>query len=212
MEERLYDDIQKMLYYMIPEKWEKIVLYASVNNTNIPGQQGEMFFYYVPKSIFENQPVNCYEIPSLFDIDDKEYLELIYAIYNKIKILKNKYFERTGKNPSNLTISIKNDTFKIEYFYEDLNNSRFDSYERHIIWRARYLGITPIKKEEKEVLEKYLDYAKVRQTPKEVYVIQAIPKPKKNIIDYEKVLTVDEAIMQSSGEEVDIFSKKKKDD
>ena len=28
--ERIYEDIQRKLYYMIPEKWEELYLYASV--------------------------------------------------------------------------------------------------------------------------------------------------------------------------------------
>ena len=43
-EKLLYADIQKKLFYIIPEKWEKIYLYASV--INVPNQKsvGEMYF------------------------------------------------------------------------------------------------------------------------------------------------------------------------
>ena len=33
-------------------------------------KKGEMYFYYFPKGIIKKKPVNCYEIPSLFDIDE----------------------------------------------------------------------------------------------------------------------------------------------
>ena len=43
--------------------------------------------------------------------------------------------------------------FRVEYNYEDLQNSEFDSYQRHIIWRSKYLGMTidKVGKEEKSV-------------------------------------------------------------
>ena len=48
--------------------------------------------------------------------------------------------------------------FKVEYNYEDLEHSRFNSYERHIIWRYEYLGIgeQQVNKKDKEILERYL--------------------------------------------------------
>ena len=44
----MYEDIQRRIFYMIPEKWEKMYLYASVMD-RIDGQKtGELFFYYIP--------------------------------------------------------------------------------------------------------------------------------------------------------------------
>jgi len=45
--------IKKKLFYIIPEKWEKIYLYASV--IDLPKQKpvGEMYFYYLPKGIIK---------------------------------------------------------------------------------------------------------------------------------------------------------------
>ena len=64
----LYEDIQRRIFKMIPEKWDSLYLYASV----MEGQKetGEMFFYYIPKGIFKKKPVNVYEIPSKFNIDE----------------------------------------------------------------------------------------------------------------------------------------------
>ncbi len=47
--------------------------------------------------------------------------------------------------------------FKIEYNYEDLQNSAFDSFQRHIIWRNKYLNIGKEKasKGEREILQRY---------------------------------------------------------
>ena len=60
-EKILYSEIQKKLFYIIPEKWESIYLYASV--IDVPGQKpvGEMYFYYLPKGIIKKKYVNGYE-------------------------------------------------------------------------------------------------------------------------------------------------------
>jgi len=43
----MYEDIQRRIFYMIPEKWDKMYLYASVSDL-IDGQKtGELFFYYI---------------------------------------------------------------------------------------------------------------------------------------------------------------------
>ena len=50
----IFDDIQKKLFYMIPEKWEAIYLYASIVEESHRKPVGEMYFYYLPK---EGKPV-----------------------------------------------------------------------------------------------------------------------------------------------------------
>ena len=54
-------------------------------------------------------------------------------------------------------MSIHDLKFKVEYDYTDLNNSIFNSYERHVIWRYENLGIgeEQISKEDKEILKRY---------------------------------------------------------
>ena len=86
-----YEDIQRKLFYMIPEKWEDLYLYASVIDK--PGEEptGELFFYYVPKSILKKNPVNVYEIPAKFNIDEGEYGKLVELLYESIKALRQEF-------------------------------------------------------------------------------------------------------------------------
>ena len=156
-EKILYSDIQKKLFYIIPEKWESIYLYASV--IDIPNQKpvGEMYFYYLPKGIIKRKFVNGYEIPSLFNIDEEQYSKLITDVYNLIKLLRERAIKSKRKVWSNVTISIENYQFKIEYDYQNLQRSQFDSYERHVIWRYNYLseGIEFLSKKDKKIIEAY---------------------------------------------------------
>lgn len=212
-EKILYSEIQKKLFYIIPEKWESIYLYASV--IDVPGQKpvGEMYFYYLPKGIIKKKYVNGYEIPSIFNIDEEQYSKLITDVYNKIKLLRERMAARSKKKVwSNITITIKNFQFKIEFDYENLRKSPFDSYERHVIWRYNYLNedTETLSRKDKKIIEHYEQYKKTEiAIKKDMYAEGVYKLPVKNIIDFEKTLTVDEAVAQSKKETENNEKKKK---
>ena len=122
---KIYMDIQEKLYYMIPEKWDSIFLYASIFEGIQNLETGEMFFYYFPKGILRKEPVNVYEIPNKFNIEEDEYLKLTDELYEKIKKLKEEFVRVNKKNWTNITISIQNYRFMVEYDYEDLKTCEF---------------------------------------------------------------------------------------
>ena len=66
----IYEDIQRKIFYMIPEKWEELYLYSSVIEQLGQFETGELFFYYIPKGIIKRKPINVYEIPSKFNLDE----------------------------------------------------------------------------------------------------------------------------------------------
>lgn len=211
-EKILYSEIQKKLFYIIPEKWDSIYLYASV--IDMPNQKpvGEMYFYYLPKGFIKKKYVNGYEIPNLFNIDEEQYSKLITDFYNKIKMLREKFVNSKRKLWSNITITIQNNQFKVEYDYEDLKNSQFDSYERHVIWRYNYLkeGADFLSRKDKKIIKTYLNDNQMDvPLKKDIYVEGIYKLPVKNIIDFEKTLSVDEAIAQSK-DTTNVKEKKKK--
>ena len=182
----IYEDIQRKLFYMIPEKWEKLYLYSSVIDMPKKIQNGELFFYYIPKAIFKKNPVNVYEIPAKFNLEEKEYLKLVEILYDKVKELREEFRKsESGTIWSNITISIQNLKFKVEYGYEDLRNSDFNSYERHVIWRYQYLGIgtEQVSKKDREILKRYINGPKMMGR-KEVYETGIYIQDIKNIVDY----------------------------
>ena len=184
--QEIYEDIQRKLYYMIPEKWEELYLYTSIIDKEDRTTTGELFFYYIPKGILRKKPVSGYEIPHKFNLDENEYLKLVDILYAKFKELR---FEQRKLEPqsiwSNLTLTIKNTKFKIIYDYEDLTQSDFNSYERHIIWRHNVLGISleQCTREEKEIIKMAETGAKVLAR-KEVYESGIYIKNIRNIVDY----------------------------
>ena len=126
--------------------------------------------------------------PLGFNISEKDYGKLVELLYNSIKSLRQEFIV-TGQEPwSNLTLIIKNTKFAIEFGYEDLKNDGLTSYERHIIWRYKYLGLSIdySSKEEKEVLKKYMvDKELNGEKEKEYYETGIYVKNVKNIVDYE---------------------------
>lgn len=185
---KLYIDIQEKLYYMIPEKWDSIFLYASIFEGINNIESGEMFFYYFPKGILRKEPINVYEIPSKFNIDEEEYDKLTEELYRKIKKLKQEYFKITNKKWTNITISIENYKFTVEYGYEDLKHSPYSSYDRHIIWRYMYLNtsLNTYNKEEREIINSYLKQYKKDENKKDEYVEAIYQNRVHNVIDYNK--------------------------
>ena len=117
---------------------------------------------------------------------------LVDNLYDDIKLLRKEFKKsESGQIWSNITISINNMKFRAEYSYEDLINSIFNSYEKHVIWRYNYLGIGPeqVSKKDKEILYRYFNGAKtLDQKEKEEYTTNAyIEQDIKNIIEYNTV-------------------------
>ena len=167
----IYTQIQKQLFYMIPEKWDKVYLYSSVLERPNHLETGEMYFYYVPKGVLKKKPVNVYEIPNKFNIDEEEYYKLADKLYAEIKKLRNMHIKLGEEKWYSIVISIANFKFDVEYNYEDINDSRFNSYERHIIFRYKYLGfpITSYTKKERRVIQEYLQECKYNKEKTKVY-------------------------------------------
>ena len=203
--------IQELIYYIIPEKWKNIELYISMPDIGI--RKGEMFFYYLPNSIFKRQYINCYEVPYMFNISEKEYSDIMSKLYNKFMILKEE-LNKNNRNVEEIYVHITKDKYVMEIATDDIilkkNDIRknmlmlYSSYENHIIWRYINLNILPDERRDKEIIRKYLN-SEYSTLEKELIEFEVINQNIKSIIDFEKVLTVEEAIARS------IYEKKAKD-
>lgn len=184
----IYKEIQKKLYYMIPEKWTKVYLYASITEKAYEVPVGEMYFYYFPKGLLKKNPVNVYEIPNNFNIDEEQYMKLVKSLYSSIKKLREIYQKEKQPLWTNVTISIINYKFNIEYNYADLDNKEQSNYERHIIWSYERLGldINSFNKKDKKIIEKHLIDSYINVEKVESYSEALYKKPLKNLFDYEK--------------------------
>lgn len=184
----IYKEIQKKLFYMLPEKWESIYLYASVIQ-HAKLQTGEMFFYYIPKGVLRKNPVNVYEVPSRFNIEENDYLKLADNLYNKIKELRAEMISEGERPWSNLTISVERNAFKVEFRYENLSNSSFSSYDRHLAWQYEYLNkpLNSYNRKDRKIVEQYLRQKDLIADEVSIYEEPLyIEKDVKSIIDFDK--------------------------
>lgn len=154
----IYSDIRNLLFNMIPEKWESVYLYASVIVDKENKETGEMFFYYFPKSVIKKNPVNVYEVPQKFNINETSYMKLASQLYELIKVLRHECMKVDKTSWSNISISIENVEFLVEYNYDNLQNSTYTSEDRRNIWKYKHLDypIEKFTKQERETLYRYL--------------------------------------------------------
>ena len=123
---KIYEEIQQKIFYTVPGKWDELYLYASIIDRLGQVQTGEMYFYFMPKGILKRKFINVYEVPNKYDIDEDEYMKLVKLLYNKIKLLREEFAKENEKVWSNITISIKNNRFKIEYNYDELLGIQYE--------------------------------------------------------------------------------------
>ncbi len=157
-----HEEIQKNIFAMLPEKWDRLYLYASVTDHFNNLQTGEMFFFYYPKGVLKKNPINVYEVPVKFNIDESQYFKLADELFSSIKKLRAECREQGEELWTNLTISIEKLKYKVEYSYDDLTSSELDSDARHLIWEYNYLGIPyeSLNKKERDIINKYLQSEK----------------------------------------------------
>ena len=195
--------IQELIYYIIPEKWKNIELYISMPDSRI--RKGELFFYYLPNSIFKRQYINCYEVPYMFNISEKEYSDIMSKLYNKFMILKEE-LNKNNRQVEEIYVHITKEKYVYEIATDNVKLRKeniernmlnlFTSYENHIIWRYLNLGIFPDDRKEKEIIGRYLD-TNIADLLNEEIEFDIIEENIKSIVDFEKILTVEEAIARS---------------
>ena len=181
----IYLKLQTQLFYMIPEKWDKIYLYASVMEQVNNLETGEMFFYYYPAGLLKRNPVNVYEIPNKFNIEEEEYLKLVEKLYASINQLRQAFKESKEEEIwTNLTIIIEDNQFTIKYSYDDLLGSKYTSEDRHLIWKCKYLGypVEKLSRKERKMLDEYNIESSLENT--KTYTEAMYKKQGHNIVEY----------------------------
>lgn len=185
---KVYSELQKQLFYLIPEKWDRIYLYASVQEKTKGLETGEMFFYYFPKGILKKNPVNVYEVPNKFSLNEDEYIKLVEKLYSKIKEIKEIFKMYNHRLWSNLTIRIEGLKFEIEYNYENLLNTKYSNIDRHIVWKYQNLKL-PIEyfsRKERKIIKQYINENIYFKPDIDTYSENMYKNPVKKILDYNR--------------------------
>ncbi|SFJ67293.1 antitoxin YezG family protein [Thermoflavimicrobium dichotomicum] len=144
----IYQSIAQTVIEMIPEEWTKVYVYGEL----MDGVQSTYFYYYPTAN---EEPVQIFDIPELFEVDEEEFDQLRDQLDEHLENLRNE-FKQSGHEPwSTFTMVFDHlGKFKAEYGYEDL--SKTDHYDRMIIWEYKYLGLVPKSNFGRDILEEYL--------------------------------------------------------
>lgn len=145
---------------------------------------GEMFFYYLPKGLLRKKPINVYEVPKRFNINETEYLKTVDYLYEIIKNLKQDFVDTEQRLWTSITISIIHNKFKIEFNYDKISEEEYSSYVRHVIWRYKYLHLGGELKEERKILDKYLNNPNKKEET-EVYQAGIYLKSSNNSVGFD---------------------------
>ena len=179
-----YESIQNYIFTLIPEKWEEIYLYASVYKDENNSQSGELFFYYLPKGILKRRFINAYEVPKRFNINEEQYLKIVEELFSCIKSLRQDFINTEQDIWTNLSITIANFRFKVEFKYDELPRTEKEIFERNVIWKYKYLKIGGESKEERKILDRY--FSKIEPSNRNVYETGLYVKTDNNNIAFDK--------------------------
>lgn len=129
--EAIYQKVANILVEMIPEEWEKILLYAEVREGF-----SQVFFYYYP--VNQEQPVYSLDIVDMFNIDKPLHRKLKQELYDCFEELWNEFMVQDQELWTSLTYILDNmGKMKLNYGYEDISENSPD--EKQDKWEAEYL-------------------------------------------------------------------------
>ncbi|MBM7664506.1 uncharacterized protein (TIGR01741 family) [Solibacillus kalamii] len=129
--EVIYQKVANILVEMIPEEWEKILLYAEVREGF-----SQVFFYYYP--VNQEQPVYSLDIVDVFNIDKPLHRKLKQELYDCFEELWNEFMVQDQELWTSLTYILDNmGRMKLNYGYDDISEISPD--EKQDKWEAEYL-------------------------------------------------------------------------
>ncbi|MDG5471425.1 DUF600 family protein [Jeotgalibacillus sp. ET6] len=129
--ELIYQKIANVLIDMIPEQWDKIVLYAEVREGF-----SQVYFYYYPKD--HEKPVYSLDIPDRFNVDKHEYREMKQELYKCFEEIWNEFKVQDQEQWESATFILNNaGQMKLNYGYDDL--SQISPEEKQEKWETEYL-------------------------------------------------------------------------
>jgi len=129
--EVIYTKIANELLNMIPEEWQKVLVYSEVRD----GYE-RMYFYYYPKS--EVKPIYSLDIIDIFDIDEDLLEGKEMNLYRYFRELWEEFRNQGQKQWTYLTFILESTgKMNIEYGYE--NVSEVSPVDKQNEWMKKYL-------------------------------------------------------------------------
>lgn len=130
--EAIYQKVANILVEMVPEEWEKILLYAEVREGF-----SQVYFYYYP--VNQEQPVYSLDIIDVFDVDQSLHRKLKRELSVYFKELWYEFKIQDQEQWTSLTYILdKTGRIKLNYGYDDISEISPD--EKQDKWEAEYLA------------------------------------------------------------------------
>lgn len=148
--EELYQKIGQQLNLIIPETWDKVLLYSEVTEWS-----NRTYFYYYPHN--NEMPTYSLDIEDMDEVSEDEVNQKLHQLYEYLRELWNEFKNQKQEQWTNLTLELtSNGKFEIDYNYENLENE--DSYEQQVIWEYKKLGMMPNKNRQRDykIIEEYI--------------------------------------------------------
>lgn len=147
--EKLYKKIGSQLDSIIPESWDKVLLYSAVTEWS-----NRTYFYYYSHGA--KIPIYSLDIKDMYDVGKEEVNDKLDQLYEYLDELWNQFKDNKQEQWTNLTFELEsNGEFNINYCYGNLEE--YDEYEQQVIWEYEKLGMLPCKnrKRDAEIIEEY---------------------------------------------------------
>lgn len=130
--ETIYQQIAYILNDMIPEDWEKVLLYAEMREG-----YGQVFFYFYP--LGSNTPVYSLDIEDQYDVDSQNYRSLKNQLFDCCEQLWSEFQQQGQEQWTCFTYILKHTgEMKIQYSYDD-DLSQLDPTTKRERWEEKYL-------------------------------------------------------------------------
>ncbi|MDP4181970.1 MAG: DUF600 family protein [Bacillota bacterium] len=145
--EEIYQKIADTVNDMIPDKWNKLYLYAEVSKDS-----GCVYFDF--ESATKQKFIYSLDIPEIYNIDENEFNKLERGLLNLFESLHTEFEKKTPQTWTNLTMYLDNfGKFKMDYSYDEVS---FTPHEQRVIWKYKVLGIYPTNERSKKIVDDYI--------------------------------------------------------
>lgn len=146
----VYQEILNTINEIIPVNWENVLLYAEILDDS-----REVYFFFNTNK--QQEYIYSHDIPDIFEVSENIYDDLLINLQDSFKKLRDEFKINEQKTWTNLTLKIKNrNQFIIDFNYDDVLNSHYNTYQRMAIWEYENLGYLPEDEEDKEAVLNYI--------------------------------------------------------
>ncbi len=146
----VYQEILNTINEIIPVDWENVLLYAEILDDS-----REVYFFFNTNK--QQEYIYSHDIPDIFEVSENIYDDLLINLQDSFKKLRDEFKINEQKTWTNLTLKIKNrNRFTIDFNYDDVLNSHYNTYQRMAIWEYENLGYLPEDEEDKEAVLNYI--------------------------------------------------------